>query len=91
MPAPISADQMAALAGTYVFGQGTRDSIEIAVTRGNLMFTRKGTTSRGLVHMGELAFHPAGASAVRIRFVVDKSMATLTVHDPEPVLIAKRG
>ena len=89
--APITAEELAVLEGTYVFGSGPRDSVEIAVTRGQLMFTRKGTTSRGLVHVEGLAFHPAGASAVRIRFVLEKPLATLTVHDPEPVIVARRA
>ena len=88
--APISADEQAALAGTYMFGPGPRDIVEIAVTRGQLMFTRKGTTSRGLVRVEGLAFHPAGASAVRVRFAVDRTATTLTVHDPEPVIVAKK-
>ena len=90
-PAPISAEQTAALAGTYTFGAGPRDTVEISVTRGQLMFTRKGATSRGLVHVGDLAFHPAGASAVRIRFTLNPpGPVTLAVHDPDPVLLAKK-
>ena len=88
---PLTAEELAALTGTYVYGSGPRDSVEIAVTRGQLMFTRKGTTSRGLVHVEGLAFHPAGAAAVRVRFALDKSAATVTVHDPEPVIVAKRA
>jgi hypothetical protein len=84
--APITAEELAALAGTYSFGTGPRDTVEIVANRGQLTFTRKGAVGRGLVHLGNLAFHPAGASAVRIRF--DK--AALTVHDPDAVLVAKK-
>ena len=87
---PISAEELSSLAGIYVFGTGPRDTVEIAVTRGQLMFTRKGTTSRGLVHVEGLAFHPAGASAVRLRFAINPSVTTLTVHDPDPVIVAKK-
>ncbi len=87
---PITAEEVSALTGTYVFGPGPRDSVGIAVARGQLMFTRKGTSAHGLVHVGGLSFFPTGASAVRVRFTLDKSLATLTVHDPDPVLIAKK-
>lgn len=83
---PISAEEMAALTGTYVFGSGARDSVEITAARGQLMFTRKGTSARGLVHVDGLVFYPAGASAVRVRF----AEGTLTVHDPDPVIVAKK-
>lgn len=88
--APITAEEMSTLAGTYVFGTGPRDSVDISMARGQLMFTRKGTSAHGLVHVGGLAFFPTGASAVRVRFALDKSLATLTVHDPDPVLVAKK-
>jgi hypothetical protein len=82
----LSEDEMAALAGTYVFGDGPADRIEVAVTRGQLMFTRQGTVGRGLFHTGDRVFYPAGASAVRIRF----AGPVLTVHDPGLVLTARR-
>ena len=85
---PITAEELAALAGTYTFGTGPRDTVEIALTKGALMFTRKGATSRGLKHLGAFTFSPAGASAVRVRFALDKG--TLTVHDPDPVIVAKK-
>jgi hypothetical protein len=89
--APISAEDLAGLAGTYKFGAGARDTVEISLNKTQLMFTRPGAMGRGLVHVGERTFYPAGAPAVRIGFAMEKSAATLTVHDPEPVLIAKRG
>jgi hypothetical protein len=89
--APIAAAELEPLAGTYTFGPGERDAIEVSISKaGQLMFTRKGSIARGLVHVGALAFHPAGASAVRIRFVVEKQHVTLTVHDPGPMLVATR-
>jgi hypothetical protein len=53
------------------------------------MFTRTGTIGRGLVHLGDNAFHPAGAAAVRIRFGLDGDVRTLTVLDPEVMLTAR--
>jgi hypothetical protein len=54
------------------------------VVKNSLQFRRTGGDSRGLIHVGDRAFHPAGAAAVRIRFT-DRQ---LTVHDPDVVLTA---
>ena len=91
--AAMPAEEMAALAGTYVFGSGPRDAVEIAVSKaGQLQFNRKGTAARGLIRVEGLTFHPAGASAVRVRFGMEQGKAvTVTVHDPEPVLVGKRS
>jgi hypothetical protein len=85
-PAPISEEEVNALAGVYSFGSGPTEQIEIKATKGQLSFTRTGATTRGLVHLGDHSFHPAGASAVRIQF----KDSTLTVHDPEPMLVATK-
>ncbi|HEY3739173.1 MAG TPA: hypothetical protein VGL53_04975 [Bryobacteraceae bacterium] len=89
--APITVEELTALAGTYSFGTAPRNTIEITLAKTQLMFTRPGSMARGLVHLGNHTFHPAGAPAVRIGFAIEKSVATLTVHDPDPILIAKRG
>ena len=83
---PITTEEMTALAGTYVFGSGAKDVIEIAVVKNSLQFQRAGTDSRGLVHLGDRAFHPAGAAAVRIRFAEKQ----LTIHDPDIVVTATK-
>jgi hypothetical protein len=85
-PATITAEEMAALAGTYVFGSGADERIEITIVKGSVQFQRTGTDSRGLVHLGDRVFHPAGAAAVRIRF----TEKVLTIHDPDVVLTAKK-
>jgi len=94
---PISSDEMGLLSGTYVFGPGATERIEISVDKGALMFTRAGTTPRGLRHLGDRVFHPAGAAAARIRFAASDGGAvaalgsmTLTVHDPDLVVTARR-
>lgn len=89
-PAPIVDDELAALAGVYVFGRGASQRIEITATRGQLTFTRVGTTGRTLIHNGDHVFQPIGASAVQIRFAVTAAAAILTVHDPDVVLTARR-
>jgi hypothetical protein len=98
--APLSADDMGLLTGTYVYGSGQTERVEISIDRGALMFTRMGTTPRGLRHLGDRVFHPAGAAAVRIRFAASDGGAlgapgalgtmTLTVHDPDLVITATR-
>jgi len=84
---PLAETEMSALAGVYVFGDGPSDRVEVTFNKGMLLFTRHGTVGRPLYHTGDRAFYPAGASSVRIRFVE----STLTVHDPNLVLAAKRA
>jgi hypothetical protein len=80
-----------ALAGTYVFGAGPSDRIVIETVKGNLAFTRMNTSRRGLLQRGPREFSPVGAPSVRIRFAGDAGRAaTLTVHDPDVVLTARR-
>jgi hypothetical protein len=87
---PISDEEQAALAGAYVFGRGSADTIDITVDRGQLMLKRSGMAfGRGLLHLGEKTFHPAGASAVRVKFTAG-TPATLTVTDGEVVVTATR-
>ena len=77
-----------ALPGTYAFGSGANEQIEITATKGGgLMFLRKGAVARGMSHAGNREFYPAGARAVRIRFGVN---GELTVRDGELELTARR-
>jgi hypothetical protein len=85
-PVPIPGEEKAALAGKYEFGSAPADRIEISVVKGSVQFQRVGTDARGLIHVGDRAFHPAGAAAVRIRFAEKQ----LTIHDPDLVLTATR-
>lgn len=83
---PISQEELAAIAGTYVFGAAADQQIVIALatTTGNtntLTFTRPGASARGLTHVGDRVFFPIGAPKVQIRFTVARSGTTLTVQD----------
>lgn len=82
----ISADRLEALTGTYVFGDGPKDRIEISVERGSLQLNRVGGDKRGLIPVGDMEFHPMGAAAVRVRFDGNG----LKIYDPELVLTARR-
>ncbi len=82
-------EQIARLTGTYVAPLPGSDRIEVTVTKGTLMFARTGRVARGLVHLGNLDFFPVGAENVRIRFA-DANGVSLTVHDPDVVLTARK-
>jgi len=69
-----------------VFGAGPSESIEVSVSKTQLMFTRKGETQRPIHFLGDNTFYPTGALSVRIRI----EGATLTVHDGESVVTAKK-
>jgi hypothetical protein len=86
VPAAITEEELNMLAGLYSFGSDPTDQIEIKANKGQLIFTRTGSTPRPLFHLGDRTFHPAGASAVRIQF----KESTLIVHDPEPMLVATK-
>ena len=87
---PVTEEELAKLTGVYMFGSGPSQRIDINADHGQLTFTRSGTIGRGLTHIGDLVFHPAGASAVKIRFENKGSEIILTVYDPDVVLAARR-
>src|SRR5882724_1575707 len=87
---PLAEADIARLPGTYVFGPVINQQIEVTADKGLLTWTRKGTTGRGLVHLGEHTFHPIGAAAVRIRFAEDPGGMVMTIHDPDLVLTARK-
>ncbi len=80
-------------AGVYAFGLRDTDRVEIAIEKGGARFKRAGTAARNLIHLGDHAFHPAGAPAVRVRFALTgdaAAAAELSVFDPGLVLAARR-
>ena len=88
---PISDEEKTALVGSYVFGRGAADRIDITLDKGALMIARQGMPfGRGLFHLGDKTFHPAGASAVRVKFASSGGAATVTVTDGEVVVTATR-
>lgn len=89
-PAPLSDGDIQSLMGTYVFGPTANQQIEVTADKGQLLWTRKGTTGRTLFHLGDRAFHPAGAPSVRIRFTEESGAVLMTVTDAELVLTARR-
>jgi hypothetical protein len=89
---PLSAEEIAAVSGVYVFGSRADERIEIGVTKApeHLTFTRAGRVTRNLCHLGSFVFFPFGAEAVRISLAPGRDRAVLTVHDPDVVLVATR-
>lgn len=91
VPVAITDAERTMLVGSYVFGPGPRDRVEIVDDRGSLGFERVGTARRRLTHVGDYAFFPVGAPAVRIRFgLVEGKVTSLAVHDPDVVMTARR-
>jgi hypothetical protein len=88
---PLTEGEQAEILGSYAFGEGADERIEIALGRFGPTLERSGGAKRPLEHLGGLEFHPAGAPAVRIRFErVGGRIVALTVHDPDLVLRAAR-
>ena len=95
-PAPknveLSPELVTRYSGVYAFGARESDRVEMTFEKGGMRFKRFGTSQRNLVFLGDHAFHPVGAPAVRIRFSVEGEApaSRLTVFDPELVLSARR-
>lgn len=89
-PAPLAEADVNALRGTYAFGIGTNQLIEVTVERGQVTWTRRGMMGRPLFHLGDRVFYPCGAPSVRIRFAEEAGAMVMTVNDPETVLVARR-
>lgn len=80
-----------AFLGSYRFGETEKDVISITLSKeGTLQFECRGRLCR--LHRVEAnAYAPAGSPHVRLRFaVVEGKAVSLTAHDPEPLVIAKR-
>jgi hypothetical protein len=101
-PVPLSDTETARLVGTYVFGIGVNQQVEVTADMkmyaNNKMYTyppqlnwtRKGTMTRPLFHLDDKVFYPVGAPSVRIRFKEDASEVLMTVTDADFVLTGRR-
>lgn len=89
---PITDEEKAHYIGRYAMGDGEANILTIdKSSQGHLWLRRNEPFGRILNRVEEHAFAPTGAPAVRIRFeVVDGKAVSLTVHDPGPVVMAKR-
>ena len=97
---PLSDADQAAVKGSYVFGRGASQRIEVSIDKGQASWTRAGMTGRPLFHLGDRTFYPLGAPDVRIRFAESASAnpttsaegptTTMTVTESVTVLTATR-
>ncbi|HEX7797969.1 MAG TPA: hypothetical protein VF456_26585 [Vicinamibacterales bacterium] len=89
---PLNSDDAKKLIGVYTYGVTPGMRVEIAGDdRNRLSFGRPGRYPRGITHLGDFTFVPIGAEHVRVRFTEAAGTVTLTVHDPDVVLTAKRS
>lgn len=88
--APLTDADAEKVRGTYVFGPGASQAIDVTVEKGQVLWTRKGTMGRPLYHVGERVFYPAGARAVKVRFREEGDGVEMSVEDPGVVLVARR-
>jgi hypothetical protein len=90
---PVADADAAAIVGEYAFGGAPTERLTVAKSaRGGFTIQRTGAIERGLSHQGGLAFIPAGAEAVRIRFELDGSRASALVVEDGPLTVrARRG
>ena len=79
--------------GRYDFGTGDDEFLEVSLNdrNGQIRMRRAEGDARRLIHLGGFAFHPLGASAVRIRIAFEGDAAVLTVHDPDLIVTARRA
>ena len=88
---PLTPEDAKKLVGAYSFGVTPLQRVEITANNNTqLSFGRPPRFPRGLTHLGAYEFVPAGAEAVRVRFDDVGGAVTLTVHDPDVVLTAKK-
>jgi hypothetical protein len=69
------------LVGSYRIGAGDREQLDVTASREMLTIGRPGGSPNRLQHLGGLAFYPAGAEAVRIRFDGEGAQLALTIVD----------
>jgi hypothetical protein len=101
-PVPLAPEEISMLTGTYIFGGSGGQVVDVDAEMmmyvnskmyshpPQLNWTRKGTMTRPLFHLGDRTFYPAGAQAVRIRFREEATAVVMTVSDPDVVLTATR-
>ena len=86
---PLSTADRDRLVGTYGYGAGADEQIEITVQRDQLVIARKGRSNRNLMHLGSFEFYPTGAESVRIQFAPDAK--TVTIRDAAITVLGRRN
>ena len=89
---PLPPEGRALYPGEYRFGPGADEIFEVTLEEETLRLGGPSTAQRTLHPLGDHAFSPAGAEAVRIRFeVADGRARAVTVHDPGLLARGVRG
>ena len=88
---PLTEAQRSRLLGSYTSPALGADRIEVTLQKDALMVGRTGRVPRGLTHVGNLEFCPAGAEQVRIAFTDTAGGVTVTIRDPGVVLTATKA
>ena len=94
---PLADEERTKLLGTYSFGIGVTQQIDVTMqhnqgmTADQFTWTRKGSMGRPLYHLGKREFYPAGAPDVRIRFAEDGNAIVMTVSDGSMTMTARRA
>jgi hypothetical protein len=89
-PVPLLPSDADAVKGTYIFGISASQRVDVTIDRGQATWARPGMMGRPLFHLGNRVFYPWGAPSVRIRFSGESESVTMTINDPDIVLIARR-
>jgi hypothetical protein len=83
---PLTEAEQTVIAGEYSFGPGATDRLKVVKGARWFSIERIGGSPRNLFHQGGLAFIPAGAEAVRIRFAT----GSVTILDGPLTFTARR-
>jgi hypothetical protein len=85
-------EDMAVYIGTYGFGPGKDDQLEVSKNAQGILTIKRGTRSPSILFcVEENGFFPSGSPHVRIRFQLKAGKAeSVTVHDPGPIIVAHR-
>jgi hypothetical protein len=78
--------------GEYRFGDGSNEIFVVDQHRlGFLQLARKSSSPRKLNKVDDNIFSPAGAASVKIIFKMSNDKAiSLSIHEPEPLVVATR-
>ena len=103
VPVALADPEATELVGTYAFGVGVAQQIEVSLAdkkmypsnkmytyAPQLHWTRTGTMTRPLFHLGGNTFCPAGAPDVRIHFAEEAEGVLMTVNDGEFAMTARK-
>jgi hypothetical protein len=93
-PVPLSPSDADAVKGMYIFGISASQRVDVTIDRGQATWARPGMMGGmmggPLFHLGNRVFYPWGAPSVRVRFSGESESVSMTINDPDIVLIARR-